>query len=110
LYHLFFECSHAQIFCKSFSSWQFELVKENITTTLKDILLGLLNRTDVLNYLIILEKLSIWMCRKAGIHPDFNIFLKKVKLKFETAKYIANKKGSFTNFRNRWEAILAKLL
>ena len=31
LYHLFFECSHAQIFWKTFSSWWFELVKENIT-------------------------------------------------------------------------------
>ena len=59
--------------------------------TLKDIILGLLNRTDIINYLIILGKLCIWECRKAGIYPDFNIFLKKVKIKFETEKYIANK-------------------
>ena len=85
------------------------LVKENITMTLKDIILGLLNRTDVINYLIILGKLCIWECRKAGIHPD-NIFLKKVKIKFETEKYIANKNGTFANFKKRWEAILAKLL
>ena len=110
LYHLFFECSHVQIFWKTFSSWWFELVKENITMTLKDIILGLLNRTDVINYLIILGKLCIWECRKAGIHPDFNICLKTVKFKFETEKYIANKNGTFANFRKRWEAILAKLL
>ena len=36
------------------SSWWSELVKENITATLKDIILGLLNRTAVINYLIIL--------------------------------------------------------
>ena len=71
LHHLFFECSHAQIFWKTFSSWWFELVKENITMTLKDIILGLLNRTDIINYLIILGKLCIWECRKAGIYPDF---------------------------------------
>ena len=47
LYHLFFECSHAQIFWKTFSFWWFELVKENITMTLKDVILGLLNRTDI---------------------------------------------------------------
>ena len=60
--------------------------------TLKDIILGLLNRTDVINYLIILGKLCIWECRKTGIHPDFNIFLKKVKIKFETyiETYIEN--------------------
>ena len=110
LYHLFFECSHVQIFWKTFSSWWFELVKENITLTLKDIILGLTNRTDIINYLIILGKLCIWECRKAGIYPDFNIFLKKVKNKFETEKYIANKNGTFASFRKRWEAILAKFL
>ena len=53
--------------------WWFQLVKENITMTLKDIILGLLNRTDIINYLIILGKLctGIWECRKAGIYPDF---------------------------------------
>ena len=75
--------------------------------TLKDIILGLLNRTDIINYLIILGKLCIWECRKAGIYPDFSIFLKKVKSKFETERYIANKNGTFVNFRKRWEAILA---
>ena len=77
LYHLFFECFHAQIFWKTFSSWWFELVKENITMTLKDIILGLLNRTDVINYLIILGKLCIWECRKAGIHPVLIFVLKQ---------------------------------
>ena len=50
LYHLFSECSHAQIFWKIFSSWWLELVKENITVSLKDIILGLLNRTDILQF------------------------------------------------------------
>ena len=82
LHHLFFQCSHAQTFWKAFFSWCFELVKENITVSLKDIILGLLNRTDIINnYLIILGKLCIWECRKTGIFPDFNIFLKKVKIK-----------------------------
>ena len=85
LYQHFFECSHAQIFWKAFSFWWFELVKENITVSLttsktmsplKDIILGFLNRTDIINYLIILGKLCIWEFRKAGIFPDFNIFLK----------------------------------
>ena len=110
LYHLFFECSHAQIFWRTFSSWWFELVKENITVSLKDIILGLLNSTDIINYVIILGKLCIWECRKAGIYPDLNIFLKKVKIKFETEKYIANKNGTFARFRKRWEATLAKIL
>lgn len=78
--------------------------------TLKDIILGLLDRTDIINYLIIIGKLCILEGRKASIHSDFNIFLKKVKIKFETEKYIVNKNGTFANFRKRWEAILDKLL
>ena len=78
--------------------------------TLKDVILGLLNRTDIINYLIILRKLCIWECRKAGNYPDFSMFLKKVQIKFETERYIANKNGTFVNFRKRWEAILAKSL
>ena len=78
--------------------------------TLKDIILGLLNRNDIISYRIILRKLCIWECRKAGIYSDFNIFLKKVKIKFETEKYIANKTGTFASFRERWEAIYMCLL
>ena len=48
---------------------------------LNDIILGLPNRTDIIN-LIILGKLCIWECRKAGIYPDFALFLNKVKIKF----------------------------
>ena len=87
----FSTCSHAQIVWKTFSSWWFELVKENLK---KNIILGLLNRTNIINYLIILRQLFIWECRKAGNRPDFNIFLRKVKLELETEKYIANKNGT----------------
>ena len=44
--------------------------------TLKDIL-GPLSRTDIINYLIILGKLCIWECRKAGIYSDLVFFSKK---------------------------------
>ena len=44
--------------------------------TLKDTI----NSTDIINYFIILGKLCIWECRKAGIYPDFKIFLKKLKI------------------------------
>ena len=53
LYQLFFECSHSQIFWKAFSFWWFELVKENITVSLKDIILVLLNRTDIMEPIIL---------------------------------------------------------
>ena len=81
--------------------------------TLQDIILGLLDRTDIVNYLIILGKLCIWECTSVEKPVSILIlifFLKKVQIKFETKKYLANKNGTFANFRKRWEAILAKLL
>ena len=51
LYLLFFECCHAQIFRNTFSSWWFKLVKVNITVSLKVIIIGLLNRIDIINSL-----------------------------------------------------------
>ena len=70
LYHLFFECSRAQFFRKKFTSRRFDLGKENINVTLKEIVLGLPNRIDIINYLLIVGKLCIWQC-KACIYPDF---------------------------------------
>ena len=45
------------LFGKKVTSWWFDLGKENINVTLKEIILGLSNRTDITNYLLILGKL-----------------------------------------------------
>ena len=104
---LFLECSHVQAFWSKFTSWWCDLVKENIRLKLKEIILGLPNRIDILNYLIILGKLCIWECRKACTCPNFDIFLKELRIKIETEIYTAMKNGALTNFRKRWEAILS---
>ena len=64
LYHLFFNCSFVQAFWNVFTVWWFDLSGEYLTLSLKDIMVGLLQRNDLLNYLIILGKLTIWECRK----------------------------------------------
>lgn len=63
LYHLFFNCSFVQAFWNVFTVWWFDLSGEYLTLSLKDIMVGLLQRNDSLNYLIILGKLTIWECR-----------------------------------------------
>ena len=68
------------IFLEKITSWWFNLDKENINVTLKEIILGLPNKTDVINYLLILGKLFIWDCRKICIYPDFALFFLKLKL------------------------------
>ena len=48
---------------------------------LKDVIVGILNRNDLLNYLIILGKLCIWECRRNKAIPKFDLFLHKVEAK-----------------------------
>ena len=86
LYHLFFNCSFVQTFWNVFTVWWFDLSGEYLTLSLKDSMVGLLQRNDLLNYLIILEKLTIWECRKNNTSLIFRLFLHKVEVKKEVEK------------------------
>ena len=60
LYHLFFNCSFVRVFWNSFTVWWSGVSGENLSLSLKDIIIGFLQRKDLLNYLIILGKITIW--------------------------------------------------
>ena len=60
LYHLFYDCSNARTFWNRFCKWWSNIRSENLGLSLKDVIVGILNRNDLLNYLIILGKLCIW--------------------------------------------------
>ena len=59
--HLFFHFSTVWAFWNRFTVWWSDVCGESLSLTLiiKDIIIGLLHRTDVLNYLIILGKITI---------------------------------------------------
>ena len=102
LYHLFFECSHVQVFWECFVEWWTVVANENLSLTLKDVILGFPERNDILNYLLILSKLFIWECRKSNRCLDFKLFLYKIEVKKETERYIAVKNGTHEEFNRRW--------
>ena len=106
LYHLFFNRSTVQAFWNRFTVWWSDLGGENLSLSLKDIIIGLLHRTDVLNYLIILGKITIWESRKNKISPNFRLFLHKVEAKQEVEKIIAIKNPKLRDFYKRWELLL----
>ena len=85
LYHLFFNCSIVRAFWNKFTAWWSDRCDENLSLTLKDIIIGL-HRTDVLNYLITLGKKTISEGRKNKISPNFRLFLHKVDAKQEVEK------------------------
>ena len=106
LYHLFFYCSTVRAFWNRFTVWWSYLCGENLSLTLKDIIIGLLHRTDVLNYLITLGKITIWESRKNKISPNFRLFLHKVRTKQEVENVIAIKNWKLRDFYKRWEPLL----
>ena len=106
LYHLFFNCSFVQAFWNVFTVWRFDLSGEYLTLSLKNIMVGLLQRNDLLNYLIILGKLTIWECRKNNTSLIFRLFLHKVEVKKQVEKVIAIRNGKLRDFQIRWEFLI----
>ena len=86
LYHLFFNCSFVQAVWNVLTVWWFDLSGKYLTLSLKDIMVGLLQRNNLLNYLIILGKLTIWECRKNNTSLIFRLFLHKVEVKKQVKK------------------------
>ena len=69
---------------------------------IQKMLLGKLDTgTELLNYFIILIKLRIWISRKHGVTPNFNVFKEIVTVKFRTEKYLALKNNTECTFRAR---------
>ena len=106
LYHLFFNCSFVRVFWNSFAVWWSGISGENLSLSLKDIIIGFLQRKDLLNYLIILGKTTIWESRKNKYLPKFRLFLHKVEAKQEVEKLIAIKNRKLRDFYTRWELLL----
>ena len=106
LYHLFFNCSSVQAFWNVLTLWWFDLSGKYLTLSLKDIMVGLLQRKDLQNYLIILGKLTIWECRKNNTSPIFGLFLHNVEVKKQVEKIIAIRNRTLRNFQIRWELLI----
>ena len=106
LYHLFYDCSHARSFWDTFKIWWSDLSGKNFRLTLTDVIVGLFDNNSLLNYLIILGKLTIWECRRNNSLPKFRLFLHKVEAKKETEKLIALRNKKLLDFNKRWEPLL----
>ena len=52
---------------------------ESLSLGLKHVIVGIVSRNDVLNYLIILGKLCFWECERNKIIPNFRTFLHKIE-------------------------------
>jgi len=71
---------------------------------LKDILIGHLTpELPLLSYLLLIGIFFfLWACRRNKELPSIRDFKSKVKLKYETEKYICTKNNNLDMFRNKW--------
>ena len=101
--HLFYDCSYSIPFWKDFELYYLSLTQQQIHLNLKDILIGLLTpELPLLNYLILIGKIYLWACRRNKELPSIRGFKSKVKLKYETEKYICTKNNNLDMFRKKW--------
>ena len=56
----------------------------------------------LLNYLILIAKLYLWGCRRNQTLPVITAFSCKVKIKYETEKYICVKTNEMGKFNKKW--------
>ena len=58
----------------------------------RDVFIGKLGKSDLLNYFVILAKLHVWSSPHCTKNPNFDVFKEIVDTKYPTEKYIACKK------------------
>ena len=102
LYHIFFECRYTKQFWKEFQYYYYTLTREFICLTLQDVITGILyTNCPLLNYLILIAKLYLWGCRKNQTLLVITAFSSKVKIKYETEKYICVKNNKRDKFNKK---------
>ena len=71
--------------------------------SLRDVLIGIISsECPLLNYFLLIAKLYLWDCRRSQILPSLAGFKMKIKIKFETEKYICTRNKTLDKFIKKW--------
>ena len=91
----------------AFRSYPFySLSKEFVYLSLQDVLIGIISsECPLLNYFLLIAKLFLWDCRRSQILPSLAGFKRKIKIKFETEKYICTKNNTLDKFIKKWGTV-----
>ena len=108
--HLFRMQTHRAVL-EGISYYYYTLTREFVCLTLQDVITGILyTNCPLLNYLILIAKLYLWGCRKNQTLPVITAFSSKVKIKYETEKYICVKTNKMDKFNKKWALPLDSVL
>ena len=105
-----FHCSFVQPFWKDFEYYFYLLTREFVHLTLHDIMIGIIYAKYRLpKHLILVAKLHIWDCRGNLTTFIINAFKLKVKLKYETEKFICVKSNNMDKFNEKWDLCMGSV-
>ena len=106
--HFFFQCTFSAEFWTKFENYWLAVTKEQRKLEYKQIILGILDeKSDLLNYFIILGKLYLWSCRRNNCLPLFSLFEAILKNKYDTEKLIASQnKLVYKKIQAKWKPFL----
>ena len=103
LIHLFFNCVYSKLFWKDFEFYYYSVLNKLLHLSLQDILTGIIaEQCPLLNYFLLIAKLHLWDCRRSQIRSTIAGFKTKIKLKFETEKYICTKNKTLNECYQKW--------
>ena len=103
LIHLFFNCVYSKLFWKDFEIYYYSVSNELLHLSLQDVLIGIIAvQCPLLNYFLLIAKLYLWDCTRSQVRPTIAGFKTKIKLKFETEKYICTKNKTLKEFYQKW--------
>ena len=106
LLHLLFNCVYSKLFWKDFEFYFYSLSKEFVHLSLQDVLIDIITlECPLLNYFLMIAKLFLWDCRRFQILPSLAGFKRKIKIKFETEKYICTKNNTLDKFIKKWGTV-----
>ena len=91
-------------------NFTFTLCQKNLFVhlSLQDVVIGITtSECPLLNYFLMIAKLYIWDCRRSQILPSLAAFKIKIKIKFETEKYICTKNKTLDKFSKKWGTIFS---
>ena len=99
----FFNCVYSKLFWKDFEFYYYSVSNKLLHLSFQDVLIGIIAvQCSLLNYFLLIAKINLWDCRRSQVCPTIAGFKTKIKLKFETEKYICTKNKTLKEFYQKW--------
>lgn len=106
IYHLFYNCIVVKTFWSKVAKYWIEVTKNTkLELKEKDIILGNLEFSDLLNFVVILGKSYIFITKNKKTCPQFEEFIVLLKDKYKLEESLARKNNKKINFRKRWSPL-----